>query len=66
MTFDELVRLGAQRRMSEIQAEIAGLEDLVKGAETPQVVASTMSEQQRAAVSVRMKAYWASRRAAKA
>jgi len=69
MTFDELVRLGAQQLMSEIQAEVAALEGFLQEAErapvanTQQVVArKRWTTAQREAVSVRMKAYWAARR----
>jgi hypothetical protein len=70
----ELVRLGAQKRIEELQAEIARLRKLADGGRTspatasdmPSVVTprkrSKMSPAGRKAVSERMKKYWAERR----
>lgn len=73
MTRDELARLGAIVRLTQLREEMAGLEALVNG-DSPEPVVTTgntavsrrrkpMSAKAKAAVSRRMKAYWKAKRA---
>ena len=60
---ERLARLGVPSRLEELRKE---QESLIKFAEgTPARASRTMSKAARAAVSVRMKKYWAARRKAK-
>jgi len=77
LTIRELARLGAQHRVEELRNELARLTkefpdvasdvartDVARDA-APKAKRFQMSAAQRKAVSVRMKRYWASRRASK-
>lgn len=61
-TLERLARLGAQARLLEIEQEAASIRDFIGGGEAPARRRKKLSPAARAAVSARMKAYWAARR----